>query len=64
MSRLEGSIKGGHTHSQKVYFCELCQQPGQGARFKEHHINTQNCEGRGVKNYHSKKRLEQSKNLF
>ena len=60
----EATSKGGLSHSQKVYWCELCQQPGQGPKFKNHHINTGRCEGKGVKNYYSKKRLAQIMNLF
>lgn len=64
MSRKDGQIKGGITHSQKIYWCELCQQPGQGARFKQHHVDTQQCNGRGVKNYYSRMRLRRFKDLF
>lgn len=55
---------GGHTQSQKVYYCQLCDQFGRGNHYKEHHIDTGKCEGKGVKNWYARKFNRMISNLF
>ena len=61
---MEGPSLGGYNQSQKQHFCELCQQGGDGNRFKGHHINQRKCEGKGVKNYYSRLKNKRASNIF
>lgn len=51
----EAQKQGGYTQSSKLHYCPMCDQFGRGNRFYSFHVLKGQCEGRGVKNYYSKK---------
>lgn len=61
---LEAVQKGGRTQSQKIHYCELCDQFGRGNKFLGFHIKSRRCEGRGVVNYYARLMNEIVTKLF
>ena len=59
----EDNAKGGHTASQKVYYCYDCQSIGQGQKMVSHHLQGYRGQGRKTKKSTEalKHRLEEAK---
>jgi len=62
--QIQGSKKGGVVQSKILHHCTLCDQVGFGNRFKQYHLDTKKCNGRGVKNYYAKLLNKRISNLW
>lgn len=60
----EGAARGGHTQSQKIHYCHLCDEYGQGPVYKKHHVDEGKCEGKGHSNWRGRQNAKRLAKLL